>query len=109
MTSQKAAYPALSTFASSAGCACKIGQFDLSALLQRVPSPADPNLLVGHASSDDAAVYRLSGGQTIVQTIDFFTPLFAASRVAGWAVNLKEQLESMRGELDECRAAGKVA
>ena len=26
--------------------------------------------------------------------IDFFTPLFAASRVAGWAVNLKEQLES---------------
>ena len=69
MTSQKAGYPALSTFASSAGCACKIGQFDLSALLKRIPSSADPNLLVGHASSDDAAVYRLSGGQAIVQTI----------------------------------------
>jgi len=26
--------------------------------------------------------------------IDFFTPCFAASRTAGWAVNLKEQLES---------------
>jgi citrate synthase len=26
--------------------------------------------------------------------IDFFTPCFAASRTAGWAVNMKEQLES---------------
>src|SRR6185295_14088875 len=26
--------------------------------------------------------------------IDFFTPIFAASRTAGWVVNLKEQLES---------------
>jgi citrate synthase len=26
--------------------------------------------------------------------IDFFTPIFAASRTAGWAANLKEQLES---------------
>src|SRR4029450_14038617 len=68
-------YPALSTFASSAGCACKIPQFDLSALLRNVPSPPDPNLLVGNALSDDAAVYRIGGGATIVQTIDFFTPV----------------------------------
>ena len=33
------------------------------------------NLLVGSASSDDAAVYRLGGGQALVQTIDFFTPV----------------------------------
>ena len=99
MTSPKAAYPALSTFASSAGCACKIGQFDLSALLQRVPSPADPNLLVGHASSDDAAVYRLSGGQTIVQTIDFFTPVVDDPRIFGRiaATNALSDVYAMRG------------
>ena len=27
------------------------------------------------ASSDDAAVYRIGGGQALVQTIDFFTPV----------------------------------
>ncbi len=35
----------------------------------------DPNLLVGSASSDDAAVYRLSDDQALVQTLDFFTPI----------------------------------
>lgn len=35
----------------------------------------DPNLLVGSASSDDAAVYRLSDSQALVQTLDFFTPI----------------------------------
>jgi selenide, water dikinase len=68
-------HPALSSFASSAGCACKIGQFDLSALLAGLPAPADPDLLVGNSSSDDAAVYRIGGGQVIVQTVDFFTPI----------------------------------
>jgi len=75
VTSEKAAYPALSTFSSSAGCACKIGQFDLSELLAKLPSWHDPNLLVGHGSADDAAVYRIGGGQALVQTVDFFTPV----------------------------------
>ena len=30
---------------------------------------------MGIASSDDAAVYRIGGGQAIVQTVDFFTPV----------------------------------
>jgi selenide,water dikinase len=72
---RRAGHPALSTFASSAGCACKIGQFDLSAILAKLPAPNDPNLLVGTATADDAAVYRLPGGQAIVQTVDFFTPV----------------------------------
>ena len=75
MTSEKTGYPALSTFSSSAGCACKIGQFELSEILGKLPSLADPNLLVGHGSADDAAVYRLGGGQALVQTVDFFTPV----------------------------------
>lgn len=35
----------------------------------------DPNLLVGSASSDDAAVYRISDTMALVQTLDFFTPI----------------------------------
>lgn len=35
----------------------------------------DPNLLVGSSTSDDAAVYRLTDEQALVQTLDFFTPI----------------------------------
>ena len=99
MATVKADYPALSTFASSAGCACKIPQFDLAALLKNVPSASDPNLLVGNAESDDAAVYRLPGGQTIVQTIDFFTPVVDDPRLFGRiaATNALSDVYAMRG------------
>ena len=99
MATVKADYPALSTFASSAGCACKIPQFDLAALLRNVPSAADPNLLVGNAESDDAAVYRLPGGQAIVQTIDFFTPVVDDPRLFGRiaATNALSDVYAMRG------------
>ena len=33
------------------------------------------DLLVGAASSDDAAVFRLSDEVAMVQTLDFFTPI----------------------------------
>ena len=36
---------------------------------------SDPNLLIGSASSDDAAVYRISDDLALVQTLDFFTPI----------------------------------
>lgn len=34
-----------------------------------------PDLLVGLAKSDDAAVYRLNDTQAIIQTVDFFPPI----------------------------------
>jgi len=43
-------------------------------------------VLVGHETSDDAAVYRLSDGEAIVETVDFFTPVvddpFTFGRIA---------------------------
>ncbi len=36
--------------------------------------PADPNLLVGFQTSDDAAVYRLSADTAVISTVDFITP-----------------------------------
>ena len=40
-----------------------------------LPKTADPNLLVGYDSSDDAAVYRLSPDMAMIQTVDFFPPV----------------------------------
>ena len=40
-----------------------------------LPKPADPNLLVGYDSSDDAAVYRVSDDVAMIQTVDFFPPV----------------------------------
>jgi selenide,water dikinase len=40
-----------------------------------MPAIGDPAVLVGHATSDDAAVYRLSADQALVATVDYFTPI----------------------------------
>ena len=40
-----------------------------------MPRIANPNVLVGFDTADDAGVYRLSADLALVQTIDFFTPI----------------------------------
>ena len=44
-------------------------------MLRGLKTLSDPNLLIGSASSDDAAVYRISDDLALVQTLDFFTPI----------------------------------
>ena len=44
-------------------------------MLRQIPASAHPDLLVGFETSDDAGVFRLPGGQALVQTVDFFTPI----------------------------------
>ena len=41
----------------------------------KLPKFADENLLVGVATSDDAAVYKVNGELALIQTVDFFTPV----------------------------------
>ncbi len=40
-----------------------------------LPDAGGPDLLVGLAQPDDAAVYRLGGGRALVVSLDFFTPI----------------------------------
>jgi selenide,water dikinase len=47
----------------------------LHELLSDIARPAGPELLVGHETADDAAVYRVSAELAIVSTVDFFTPI----------------------------------
>ena len=65
----------LTQFAKRAGCAAKQPPDYLLALLAGLPPIADANVLVGHATSDDAAVYRLSDDLALILTTDFFTPI----------------------------------
>ncbi len=57
------------------GCACKLRPQELERVLAKLPVPADPAVLVGVETSDDAAVYKLTDDLAIVQTVDFFTPI----------------------------------
>jgi selenide, water dikinase len=47
----------------------------LDRVLASIPRVADPNLLVGFDTADDAGVYRLAPDLALVQTVDFFTPI----------------------------------
>jgi selenide,water dikinase len=44
---------------------------------------ADPNLMVGNHSRDDAAVYRLDDHQALIATTDFFMPVVDSPRAFG--------------------------
>jgi selenide,water dikinase len=57
------------------GCAAKVPAQELSDLLRGVEFPADPAVLVGPDTLDDAGVYKLSDEQCLVQTVDFFPPV----------------------------------
>jgi selenide,water dikinase len=92
----------LTAFSHGAGCACKLSPADLRTVLGMVrgsDSVADPNLLVGFDTSDDAAVYRLRDDLAIVVTTDFFTPIvddpFDWGRVA--AANALSDVYAMGG------------
>jgi selenide, water dikinase len=67
----------LTAFSHGAGCACKLGPGDLAEVMSHLNPllAADPALLVGTATGDDAAVYRLDERTALVFTTDFFTPI----------------------------------
>ena len=44
-------------------------------MLRQLPIIDDPNLLVGIATGDDAAVYKMSEDLAIISTVDFFPPI----------------------------------
>lgn len=65
----------LTQFTHGLGCACKIRPSELEKILSKLPLRVDEKVLVGHQTSDDAAVYRLTPEMALVQTLDFFTPV----------------------------------
>jgi selenide,water dikinase len=67
--------------------------------VRRLTPPSDPDLLVGAASGDDAAVYRLSDERALVVTADFITPVVDDARQWGQvaAANAVSDVYAMGG------------
>ncbi|WP_438447939.1 selenide, water dikinase SelD [Gorillibacterium sp. sgz5001074] len=91
----------LTSLSSKGGCGCKIGPADLAQVLRQLPpAEANPNLLVGLDTSDDAGVYKLTDELALVQTVDFFTPIvdepYAFGQVA--AANAISDIYAMGGK-----------
>ena len=66
---------ALTSLSHGAGCGCKLPAAALLPIVRDLGGVADERLLVGSATADDAAVFRLSDELALVQTVDFFTPI----------------------------------
>jgi selenide,water dikinase len=65
----------LTAMAHGGGCACKIPPGALEQMVAGLAGRPAPDLLVGLDDGDDAAVVRLIGGQALISTVDFFTPV----------------------------------
>lgn len=67
--------------------------------MRGLPRISDPRLLTGQGVNEDAAIVRLPGGQGLVQTVDFFTPIvndpYKFGRIA--AVNALSDVYAMGG------------
>ncbi len=91
--------PAQPLFCSGGGCTAKLGPRALARVLERLPRPTDPDLLVGFDSSDDAAVLRLTDDLALVHTLDFFPPVvsepYAFGQIA--AANAMSDVWAMGG------------
>lgn len=90
----------LTEYSHGAGCGCKISPKILDTILaSQLNFEANPNLLVGNSSKDDAAAYDLGNGQVILSTTDFFMPIaddpFDFGRIA--ATNAISDIYAMGG------------
>jgi selenide,water dikinase len=77
-----------------------LGPGDLSRALSALPHRADPRLIVGRETFDDAGIFLLSDDVALVQTVDFFAPIvddpYTFGQVA--AANALSDVYAMGGE-----------
>src|ERR687884_135030 len=93
----------LTQYAHGGGCACKIPPGELESVVAGLTAagPVDPaaELVIGLDDGDDAAVVRIAGGQGLVLTTDFFTPViddaYTFGRIA--AANALSDVYAMGG------------
>ena len=68
--------PRLTSLSHGGGCGCKIAPAVLSEILKgTLQMPIPKELMVGIATADDAAVYRINDQQALIATTDFFMPI----------------------------------
>jgi selenide, water dikinase len=94
----------LTSFSHGAGCACKLSLDTLGEVLaflgpQAADAATEADVLVGLDEADDAAVIRLDDEESLILTLDFFTPLvddaYTWGRIA--AANAASDVYAMGG------------
>lgn len=90
----------LTSLSHGAGCGCKLPAAAVLPLVRGLPGPADPRVLVGPQTGDDAGVVLVRDGLALVQTVDFFTPIvdspYDFGRIA--AANALSDIYAMGGQ-----------
>lgn len=91
----------LTEYSHGAGCGCKIAPAVLKKMLASENEVfKHPQLLVGNETSDDAAVFDLQNGTSIISTTDFFMPIvddpFVFGQIA--ATNAISDIYAMGGK-----------
>lgn len=89
----------LTSYSKGGGCGCKIAPSVLQQIVQMPAVQPFSDLLVGHESNDDAAVYQINEQEAIISTTDFFLPIvddaFDFGRIA--AANAISDVYAMGG------------
>ncbi len=77
----------------------KLAPSDLAQVLSKLPKQENKDIIVGYEHSDDAGVFRLNNTHSLVQTLDFFTPIADDPEVYGRiaAVNSLNDVYAMGG------------
>ncbi len=65
----------LTQYSSGAGWACKINAKDLTQVLSKLKSINNTSKFSGYEKFDDCAIYPIDKEKSIIQTVDFFTPI----------------------------------
>ncbi len=65
----------LTKFSPGAGWACKLSASDLTQVLSKLSSFNNGVKTEGFESFDDCSIYKLNDKQSIIQSVDFFTPI----------------------------------
>lgn len=89
------------------GCAAKVAAQALRGILRDVRFPPRlPDVLVDGSTFDDAAIYRIDDRLSLVQTLDFFTPIVDTPRTFGRvaAANALSDVYAMGGRPATCLA-----
>lgn len=91
---------ALTEFSSCSGCGAKIGPGVLAQVVRELPAYPSDRLIVGFDTSDDACAYDLGDGRAMIQTVDFFPPMFDDPYLFGQvaAANALSDVWAMGGE-----------
>ncbi|MCU0442681.1 MAG: selenide, water dikinase SelD [Bacteroidia bacterium] len=91
----------LTQYSKGSGCGCKLSPKVLAEIIRPTKSETLFNqLLVGNHTNDDAAVWDLQNGTSLISTVDFFTPIVNDAFVFGQiaAANALSDVYAMGGK-----------